>query len=135
MDFDQCPCSGKTLGRLIQPMIMALLAEEPLHGYLLVQRMGQTRMFCHQPPDPTGVYRMLRSMEDDELVTSNWDLGDTGPAKRRFALTPQGRECLAAWTRTLEQYAGAINELLATIKQRGGGAKRSTKKSRKEQCS
>jgi len=30
MDFGQCACTGKTLGRLVQPAIVALLAEEPL---------------------------------------------------------------------------------------------------------
>jgi Ni2+-binding GTPase involved in maturation of urease and hydrogenase len=115
MDFDQCACSGKTLGRLVQPAIMGLLAHEPLHGYLLVQRLSTLEMFRDQSPDPTGVYRVLRAMEEDGLVTSAWAFGDTGPARRRFELTASGSACLARWTDTLKQYAGAIDGLLATI--------------------
>jgi len=119
MDFDQCACTGKTLGRLVQPAIVALLAEEPLHGYLLVQRLAGMAMFRCQKPDPTGVYRALRAMEKDGLVVSSWDLAENGPAKRCFELTRDGRACLARWTGTLEDYADSINDLLLTIKRAG----------------
>lgn len=125
MDFDQCACSGKTLGRLVQPAVMALLADEPLHGYLLVQRLAELEMFRCQPPDPTGVYRTLRSMEEDGLVRSAWDFGDSGPAKRRFELTAEGRACLARWTQTLDQYARAITDLLGVIGRTTVGGRRS----------
>jgi len=115
MDFDQCACTGKTLGRLVQPAIVALLAEEPLHGYLLVQRLAGMAMFRCQKPDPTGVYRALRVMEKDGLVVASWDLADNGPAKRCFELTRDGRACLEQWTQTLEGYADSINDLLQTI--------------------
>lgn len=116
MDFDQCACSGKSLGRLVQPAIMALLAEESLHGYLLVQRLSEMEMFGGQKPDPTGVYRTLRSMEEDGLVGSSWEFGDTGPAKRRFELTKSGRACLARWAQALAEYAIAIDDLLGAIR-------------------
>jgi DNA-binding PadR family transcriptional regulator len=119
MDFDQCACTGKTLGRLVQPAIVALLAEEPLHGYLLVQRLAGLAMFRCQKPDPTGVYRALRAMEKDGLVTSTWDLADNGPAKRRFELTHDGMACLEQWRQTLEGYADSVNDLLRTIKRAG----------------
>lgn len=116
MDLDQCACSGKSLGRLVQPAIMALLAEEPLHGYLLVQRLSEMEMFGGQKPDPTGVYRTLRSMEEDGLVVSSWEFGDSGPAKRRFELTREGRACLARWAQALAEYAIAIDDLLGAIR-------------------
>jgi poly-beta-hydroxybutyrate-responsive repressor len=119
MDFNQCACSGKSLGRLVQPAIVALLAEEPLHGYLLVQRLTDMSMFGGQKPDPAGVYRNLRAMEKDGLVVSSWDTGDSGPAKRRFELTRDGRACLAKWTQTLEEYAIALNDLVITMKRNG----------------
>lgn len=120
MDFEQCACTGKTLGRLVQPAIVALLAEEPLHGYLLVQRLGTLEMFRRQAPDPAGVYRALKLMEKEGLVSSSWDLADSGPAKRRFELTTDGKACLSCWTDTLEDYAESINDLLATIKRTKG---------------
>ncbi len=116
MDFGECACSGKTLGRLVQPAIMGLLAQESIHGYLLVQRLTEMAMFKGHPPDPTGVYRVLRSMEEDGLVVSSWDFADSGPARRQFQLTEDGRACLKHWVQTLKQYAVAIHDLLEAIK-------------------
>jgi len=70
LDFNECSCSGKRLGRLLRPAIMTLLAEEVLHGYRIVQRLKQMRMFKDLSPNPTGVYRLLKSLEENGMVTS-----------------------------------------------------------------
>ncbi len=115
--FDQCPCSGKTLARIVQPAVLAILAEQPLHGYLIVQRLRTMRMFREECPDPAGVYRTLKSMEQRGLVTSSWDMAKAGPAKRRFTMTARGRACLEQWAQTLEEYACSIEDLLAVIRE------------------
>lgn len=115
--FSQCPCTGKTLAKIVQPAVLAVLAEQPLHGYLIVQRLSEMMMFRGECPDPAGVYRVLRSMDRRGLVTSSWDLGKTGPAKRRFTLTANGRACLKQWAQTLEHYARSIEDLLAMIRE------------------
>jgi len=117
MDLHDCPCSGKTLARLVQPAVMAVLAAEPIHGYLLLQRLSGMRIFCGQRPDPTGVYRVLKAMEQEGLVTSNVEATDNRPAKRCFALTPSGRQCLARWGETLQDYEESISDLLTIITQ------------------
>src|SRR4051812_8234786 len=98
---------------------MAVLNDQPLHGYLVVQRLAEMEMFRCQPPDPTGVYRLLRALEQDGMVRSEWALSQTGPAKRRFALTASGRKCLDQWAQTLEQYARSIDELARVIHSSG----------------
>ena len=115
MRFDKCACSGKTLARLLQPAVMAILAEEPLHGYLLAQRLGEMAMFREHGPDPTGLYRLLKSMEARGLVTSTWDLAERGPAKRRYRLTRSGRACVRKWSETLASYSEALAEVLSII--------------------
>jgi len=115
--FSQCPCTGKTLAKIVQPAVLAVLAEQPLHGYLIVRRLSAMMMFRGECPDPAGVYRVLRSMDQRGLVNSTWDLGKAGPAKRRFALTARGRACLKKWAQTLEQYARSIEDLLAMIRE------------------
>lgn len=115
--FSQCPCTGKTLAKIVQPAVLAVLAEQPLHGYLIVRRLSAMMMFRGECPDPAGVYRVLRSMDQRGLVTSSWDLCKAGPAKRRFTLTANGRACLKQWTQTLEHYARSIEDLLAIIRE------------------
>lgn len=133
--LDQCPCSGTTLARLIQPAVMGVLATEPLHGYVIVRRLAGMAMFRGQGPDATGVYRLLKSMERRRLVSSNWEIAARGPAKRRYQLTPAGRSCLKRWVATLRVYREAIADLLdrATPKatadaRRVGGARQVRRK-------
>ena len=117
MDFDQCPCSGKTMTRLLQPAMMALLAKEPLHGYRLVQQLAALKMLQGKRPDPTGVYRVLKSMELDGYVESEWDLTERGPAKRQYVLTTTGRKCLTCWEKTLREHEKAVSDLLSILQQ------------------
>ena len=121
MDLNDYPCSGKTLSKLLQPAVMAVLAREPVHGYRIVHELEQMAMFRDGPPDPTGVYRVLKSMEGKGLVVSSWEFSDTGPAKRRYELTVSGRACLDCWICTLREYSAAVVELLDKVKQAAGG--------------
>jgi poly-beta-hydroxybutyrate-responsive repressor len=109
----QCPCSGKTLERLIRPAVLLLLAQEPLYGYKLVQRLMEMPMFDGQKPNAAGVYRTLKALAVEELVVPSWELSASGPAKRLYTLTPKGEHCLASWILTLSQYRLAIDALLA----------------------
>ena len=115
MDFSECSCSGKSLGRMLRPAILGVLAGAPVHGYVVLQRLEELSMYEDSPPDAGGVYRMLKSMQDEGLVESTWETGDSGPAKRRYELTDTGRACLAEWRDTLQSYGEHIKELTAMI--------------------
>lgn len=118
MDFNQCPCSGKSLPKLIRPAVMAVLAQETLHGYVVVQRLADFGMFEGQVPDPSGVYKTLKAMEDEGLVRSFWELADAGPAKRCYRLTDVGLDCLGRWEETLGAYQSQLIELVGVLRQR-----------------
>ncbi len=111
-ELADCPCSGRNLDKLIQPAVLAILAEKALHGYRIVQSLANMPMFKGHEPDNTGVYRFLNAMEERGLLTSAWDMSDSGPAKKLFDLTKKGRECLAKWVATLREYREQIGELL-----------------------
>lgn len=100
-EFKKCPCSGNNPARLVRPAVMAVLAAEPEHGYAIARKLQGMAMFHKKPPDQTGIYRGLKSMEEDGFVKSEWQLADNGPAKRRYRLTESGRECLAEWKASL----------------------------------
>lgn len=115
--FDECPCSGVTLDRLIQPAILVLLVKEPLHGYRLAQELAELPPFRGEQPDPSGVYRLLRAMESRGLVVATWDVSERGPARRLYELTDAGRACLVRWLETLERYQGAVAELVSLARE------------------
>jgi poly-beta-hydroxybutyrate-responsive repressor len=54
--------------------------------------------------DPATVYRTLRQLESEGLITSVWDPKASGPARRTYTLTGAGEEYLQVWARQLEQY-------------------------------
>ncbi|MGL6226631.1 MAG: PadR family transcriptional regulator [Thermoguttaceae bacterium] len=114
--FSGCPCSGTTLDRLVQPAILAILADGQVHGYQISKRLETILSFSEQPPNQSGVYRFLKSLEVRGLVESFWDTEGPGHAKRLFTLTDSGRECLKHWTKTLANYSRAISMLLETAK-------------------
>lgn len=107
-----CPCTGVTLDRLVQPAILVILAEGPLHGYRLTERIGAMPGFAGSKPDVSGVYRFLKAMERKGMVVSSWDLSETGPARKSYQITPAGERCLGRWVETLEQYRDGITVLL-----------------------
>lgn len=121
MNIDECACSGKSLARLLRPAVLALLARDEAHGYVLLQRLGYLALFADAPPDTSGVYKVLKSMEDEGLVTAAWEMGDSGPAKRKYTITDDGRTCLTRWARTLEDYRRQIDGLLALVRSPSDG--------------
>jgi len=115
VDLDQCSCSGRTLDRLLRPAILALLARDKTHGYDVIQRLKELAMFVDYPPDTSGVYKALKSMEEEGLISSNWEFGDIGPAKKQYILTKDGKVCLKRWAETLQGYRTQIDGILAIL--------------------
>jgi len=111
-DFDQCPCAGTNLDKFLQPLILLFLAEHSLHGYALIQKMTSSPMLRGEKPDPTGVYRFLRAMEERRLVMSFWEIAESGPPKKTYKITDDGKACLAQWIDTLRDYLTSIEALV-----------------------
>ena len=110
--FTQCPCVGATLDKLVQPAMLAILTQGPLHGYELARKIGDIPHFLDDAPDMSGVYRMLKTLETRGMVQSDWDISQEGRPKRIFAITDAGRQCLEHWVATLQNYHKTIGSLL-----------------------
>ena len=121
LDVNECPCGGGNLDKLVQPAILAILIEGPLHGYALAERIGKMPISGGHSPDVTGVYRFLKWMENNGLVVSSWDLSESGPARKSYQITSAGRKCLSHWIETLEQYRQGITDLLKTARKAVAG--------------
>ena len=120
LELAECPCAGGTLDRLIQPAILTVLTEGPLHGYRLVERLSEMPMLARHRPDASGVYRFLKTMESKGLVVSSWDTSQTGPAKKAYQMTASGESCLRQWIKTLEEYRDGITHLLKAARRAAG---------------
>jgi PadR family transcriptional regulator, regulatory protein PadR len=112
LDTEACPCAGGTLDKLVQPAILIVLSEGPLHGYALAERLSLMPLLGGQKPDASGIYRFLKTMESKGLVVSSWDTSQSGPARRVYEITDAGQGCLRKWIETLEEYRKGLTFLL-----------------------
>jgi len=96
--------------RFVEPSILLLLRERPLHGYELIERLpelaGEGRI------DVGNLYRLLRALEAEGLVSSEWSAELPGPAKRTYELTPEGRRLLDRWAEALREAQGDVQSVL-----------------------
>jgi len=122
--FQKLPLLRGTLDRLVQPAILAVLAQGPSHGYQIARGNRQNAQFRGRKTRHVGIYRFLKSMEAKGLVVSSWDTPASGHAKRLFEITEDGQVCLAQWVETLGQYLTTINSLLKTAKMAVASQKR-----------
>ena len=114
----QCPCVGATLDKLLQPALLAVLMDGPLHGYELTRRIAEIPGFLDQSPDISGIYRILKNLENRGLITSSWDTPDHGRAKRLVEITTIGKECLQKWDLTLKNYRQSLDSLHKVVKKK-----------------
>ncbi len=84
----------------LRPCMLLLLAEDPSHGYDLMERLDELGI---EQTDPGGLYRTLRTMEQEGLVRSWWEPSDAGPARRTYTLTDEGLDWLHAWAGSLRE--------------------------------
>jgi DNA-binding PadR family transcriptional regulator len=70
----------------VQPAVIALLSEQDMHGYQIIQELTE-RSGGAWNPSPGSIYPTLQALEDQDLVTSEKVGG-----KRIFSLTDAGRE-------------------------------------------
>jgi PadR family transcriptional regulator PadR len=105
-----CSCRAGRLKGFIQPRLLLHLAQKPAHGYELMEVIsGQNELST----DPGSLYRLLRSMEEDGFVKSNWDTSGGGAARRIYTVTDQGVEHLHDWTVSIRKTRQLLDKFLA----------------------
>jgi PadR family transcriptional regulator PadR len=92
--------------RFVEPSLLLLLRERPLHGYELLDRLPE--LGVEGRIDIGNLYRLLRGLEDEGLVRSEWSADLPGPAKRTYELTTEGRRVLDSWAAGLRRAQSTI---------------------------
>lgn len=113
-DTTQAPALPKNF---LRPCLLLLLREAPAHGYELLDRL---RAFGFEGSDPGGLYRALRKLEGEGLVSSAWQRSGAGPDRRIYELTRPGRKelhrrakALAETRQMLASFLGRYEEFVA----------------------
>jgi PadR family transcriptional regulator, regulatory protein PadR len=107
---EACP---RRIHRFLEPCLLLLLHCNESHGYELLEGLGPFG-FDQNPVDSSTVYRFLREMEERGLVTSRWDTGGAGPARRLYRLTEDGDHYLAWWVDDLRETDRVLHYFMKT---------------------
>ena len=100
-----------SIERSIQAELLLLLGQRPSHGYELIQRLNEAD-YQSGEADAATVYRNLRRMDKDGLIKSHWEMGESGPGRRLYELTPLGEEALKVWAQYLAQQKSKLENFL-----------------------
>jgi len=99
----------------VRVAILHLLAEEPMHGYQIIQEISE-RTDGVWNPSPGSVYPTLQQLEDEGLV-----LAEQREGKKVFTLTNGGTEALGSEHETppWERMAGGMRDNLMNLREAG----------------
>ena len=95
--------------RFAEPAVLLLLRERPGHGYDLLERIAE---LAGESIDMGNLYRVLRALEEESLVRSEWHGEGSGPARRSYELTDTGRKLLDEWAESLRDTQRRIGSFL-----------------------
>ncbi len=92
-------------------LLLATLAEEPAHGYLVVERLKQRSSGAFELGEGT-VYPALYRLERAGLLASSWS--SVGGRRRRvYELTAKGRAMLGEKRSEWNAFSGAVRAVIA----------------------
>jgi len=85
----------------IEWSLLGLLAEQPMHGYELHQRLAETAgLGLVWRIKQSQLYALLARLEERGYLVSTLEPQEAHPPRKIYALTPAGEAALAAWMQT-----------------------------------
>ncbi len=92
-------------------LILAVLETHALHGYGIAREIERRSSDALTMREGT-LYPALRTLEADGLVASEWQIQPSGPARKVYALTDEGRAETIRRTEKWREYARTVEAIL-----------------------
>ncbi len=102
----------RRIRRFLEPALLLLLHKGPSHGYDLMNNLHELGLETY-PADASVMYRLLRDLEAQGMVTSAWETDSAGPPRRVYRLTEAGDRRLAEWVTELQETDRILHHFLA----------------------
>jgi PadR family transcriptional regulator PadR len=90
-------------------------AKEPLYGYQIGKLVGagdEGSDVSAISVKQGAIYPVLRSLEIQELLSSERELSDSGPPRKYYQVTESGKETLAAWSKIWNETKTFVDKVL-----------------------
>ncbi len=105
MEDFSVPGSARLPKNFMTPWVLLVVKQWNLHGYLILQQLNQMGF---TEVDHATLYRELRRLEKEGYVSSEWETGNSGPARRVYSITDAGEQMLQGWTDVVSGYQKMI---------------------------
>jgi len=99
--------TGEALKGHLELLLLAVLADGPAHGYVVIESLRQRSEGVFDLPEGT-IYPALHRLESQGLLGSRWS-EDSARRKRIYHLTPKGQQVLSNRQDEWKKFARAIN--------------------------
>lgn len=95
---------------VLEHCVLSLLGDEPRYGFDLVKRLGEDDVMV---TSEGTIYPLLSRLRRDGWVSTTWVESESGPPRRYYALTAEGRAALTAFRADWARFRDAVDGLLA----------------------
>lgn len=107
MDF-----SSELVRGSVVPVVLSLLSERAMYGYEIVKVVNARTNGLFEWREGT-LYPTLHRLEAEGLIKSEWRAGESGKRRKYYLIARKGRTELKGRQAEWQQFAGAMNMLLA----------------------
>ncbi len=110
------------LYRFVEPVVLLLLKQRGRStGYDLTLEL-QGHALTDSAIEKGAIYRVLRKLEQNGNVKSEWKPSGAGPAKRIYRLTAAGEAHLEEWATVLENLSKSMKRFTREARAVGHGS-------------
>lgn len=115
-----CETRYQKMERLLEICLLLLLFDQKGYGYGLIEQLSEFG-FTSDEMNMGSLYRSLRRLEDQGLVSSVWEEASAGPKRRVYTITELGRRELHNWIPILKERKTRIEQLIRTYEEKTSG--------------
>ena len=103
-----CTCAMGNLYRFVEPVVLFLLKRKGhSYDYELSGELGEFAL-TDAEIEAAACIALLRQLEKNGFVRSEWDSGHSGPARRLYMLTELGESHLQEWLKVLDHMSKSM---------------------------
>jgi len=96
----------------LKPLILRLLAERPMHGYVIMEQIYE-RTHGAWRPTPASIYPTLAWLDENGYISESDspDRGGGEKSQKPYALTPKGRSALENYNNFRAEWSEGLSRM------------------------
>jgi len=94
---------------VLEYCVLSLLGDEELYGFDLVRRLSDVDGMVISEGT---IYPLLSRLRREGWVTTTWAESGSGPPRRYYAVTPEGRRALHEFAAQWRRFRDAVDQLM-----------------------